>query len=101
MALLLPDPCDEHCPAAFKETARRLLGPVPSCVPGTKDEELRKALLQFIADFANWDFAANRTYLDVSRALVKAAHGEEPPLVVDPFAGGGSIPLGKAKGVSS
>jgi putative DNA methylase len=29
----------------------------------------------------------------VSRALVKAAHGEEPPLVVDPFAGGGSIPL--------
>ena len=33
------------------------------------------------------------TYLNVSRALVKAAHGEEPPLVVDPFAGGGSIPL--------
>jgi putative DNA methylase len=25
--------------------------------------------------------------------LVKAASGEEPPLVVDPFAGGGSIPL--------
>ena len=37
--------------------------------------------------------AANRTYLEVSRALVKAAHGEDPPLVVDPFAGGGSIPL--------
>ncbi len=29
----------------------------------------------------------------VSRALVKAAHPEETPLVVDPFAGGGSIPL--------
>ena len=28
------------------------------------------------------------------RALVKAAHPEETPLVVDPFAGGGSIPLG-------
>jgi putative DNA methylase len=27
------------------------------------------------------------------RGLVRAAHGEEPPLVVDPFAGGGSIPL--------
>ena len=27
---------------------------------------------KFIADFANWDLAANRTYLDVSRALVKA-----------------------------
>src|SRR5207245_10309594 len=39
------------------------------------------------------DLAANPTYLEVSRALVKAAHGKEPPLVVDPFAGGGSIPL--------
>jgi adenine-specific DNA methylase len=47
----------------------------------------------FLADFSNWDLASNRTYIDVSRALVKAAHGEEPPLVVDPFAGGGSIPL--------
>ena len=64
-----------------------------NCDPGTTDETLRKALLRFIGDFANWDLAANRTYLDVSRAMVKAAHGEEPPLVVDPFAGGGSIPL--------
>ena len=52
-----------------------------------------KGLLSFIANFANWKNAADRTHLDVSRALVKAAHGEEPPLVVDPFAGGGSIPL--------
>ena len=66
---------------------------VAGCKPGTTDEDLRKALLKFIADFANWDLAAQRTYLEVSRALVKAAHGEEPPLVVDPFAGGGSIPL--------
>ena len=51
------------------------------------DQGLRKVILTFIAYFANWDFAANRTYLDVSRALVKAAHGEEPPLVVDPVRG--------------
>ena len=93
MALLLPDPCDKHCPETFKKKARRLLSQVANCDPGTTDETLRKALLRFIGDFANWDLAANRTYLDVSRALVKAAHGEEPPLVVDPFAGGGSIPL--------
>ena len=93
MALLLPDPCDEHCPEAFKNKARRLLSQVPDCDPGTTDATLRKALLRFIADFANWDLAANRTYLEVSRALVRAAHGEEVPLVVDPFAGGGSIPL--------
>jgi putative DNA methylase len=61
--------------------------------------ELRKALLDFIADFANWDNSAVPEYLDTSRALTQSAHealGGEPgtrPLVVDPFAGGGSIPL--------
>ena len=92
LALLWPDPCDPLCPAAFKAMARELLPQVLGHVDPS-DEDLRKALLQFIADFANWDNAAHRTYLDVSRALVKVAHGEEPPLVVDPFAGGGSIPL--------
>ena len=92
MALLLPDPCDEHCPEAFKKKARELL-PKIGCGKGETDQEVRRGLLKFIADFANWDLAANHTYLDVSRALVKAAHGEEPPLVVDPFSGGGSIPL--------
>lgn len=56
------------------------------------DEGLRRIMLSFIANFANWKNAADRTHLDVSRVLVQAAHGAEPPLVVDPFAGG-SIPL--------
>lgn len=92
LALLLPDPCDELCPGDFKETARHLLPKVQGTV-GPKDEDLRQALLKFIGDFANWDLSADRTYLEVSRGLVKAAHPEETPLVVDPFAGGGSIPL--------
>ena len=93
LALLWPDPCDQLCPVEFKEQARKLLPQVGGCHPGSTDEDLRKALLKFIADFSNLDNAAQRTYLEVSRALVKAAHGEEPPLIVDPFAGGGSIPL--------
>ena len=76
----------------FKAKAREMLPQLLGKV-GPTDEDLRKALLKFIADFANWDNAAERTYLEVGRALVKAAHGQEPPLVVDPFAGGGSIPL--------
>lgn len=92
LALLLPDPCDEHCPQEFKNKARALLPKVPGAL-GPKDDDLRKALLKFIGDFADWDLAANPTYLDVSRGLVKAAHSEQTPLVVDPFAGGGSIPL--------
>ena len=54
---------------------------------------MRRALLRFIADFANWDNAANEEFVATGRALVRAAHPEETPLVVDPFAGGGSIPL--------
>lgn len=92
LALLLPDPCDEHCPAEFKKKARALLPSIQG-EPGPKDIDLRNALLRFIGDFANWDLAANPRYLEVGRGLVKAAHGEETPLVVDPFAGGGSIPL--------
>ena len=60
---------------------------------------LRFALLDFIADFANWDNSKVKEYLDTSRALTQIAHealgGEKGtrPLLVDPFAGGGSIPL--------
>jgi adenine-specific DNA methylase len=92
LALLLPDPCDSCCPETFKTQARQILKPVPGDV-GQTDEDLREALLRFIGDFANWDYAANSTFLEVGRALVRAAHPDETPLVDDPFAGGGSIPL--------
>jgi len=92
MALLLPDPCHSLCPDDFKLQARALL---PKAVGPLDDGDaaLRKKLLDFIGSFANWDNSANPTYLEVARGLVRAAYPEEPPLVVDPFAGGGSIPL--------
>lgn len=92
MALLLPDPCDKHCPGDFKQQARALLQKTQGIV-GSSDIDLRKGLLDFIGDFSNWDNSSHPVYLEVSRGLVKAAHPEETPLVVDPFAGGGSIPL--------
>ena len=54
---------------------------------------IRAGLLQLVASGSSWEFTADKTYLSVVRNLVKAAHPEETPLVVDPFAGGGSIPL--------
>ena len=98
MALLLPDPCDPHCPEAFRREARRILLGMHGRPKGwtaevESNEGLRRIILRFVADFANWERAPDRTYVNVSRALVKAAHGEDAPLVVDPFAGGGSIPL--------
>jgi adenine-specific DNA methylase len=90
LGLLLPDPCDKHCPDDFKTKARELLPKVQGAV-GPKNGDLRRALLKFIGDFASWDLSTDRTCLEVSRGLVKAAHPEETPLVVDPFAGGGSM----------
>lgn len=61
--------------------------------------EMRGALLDFIADFANWDSSTVPAFLETSQALTQAAHealGGQPgtiPLVIDPFAGGGAIPL--------
>jgi adenine-specific DNA methylase len=62
-------------------------------------DQLRGALLDFIADFADWDNSNVAEFLETSRALTETAHyilgGEQGtrPLVVDPFAGGGAIPL--------
>jgi adenine-specific DNA methylase len=119
-AALWPDPADPQCPQAFVRKAREQM---LACTTHERQKlfseesrkrfekarknsalfedvgELRGALLDFIADFANWDNSTIREYLDTSRALTQAAHealGGAPstrPLVVDPFAGGGSIPL--------
>ena len=119
-AALWPDPADSECPQAFIEKAKmemlrwtnhdrqQFLSDAsrgrfeqarqdPKKFEDTK--ELRRSLLDFIADFANWDNSTVAEYLETSRALTQAAHealGGAPgtrPLVVDPFAGGGSIPL--------
>jgi putative DNA methylase len=119
-AALWPDPADPGCPQTFiKEAYEQMLAWTPherqkllSAESRKRFErarknpalfvdvsELRGALLDFIADFANWDNSTVREYLDTSRTLTRAAHealGGAPgtrPLVVDPFAGGGSIPL--------
>ena len=140
MALLLPDPCDEHCPAEFRRVAARQIRELAEHLINTKagselltadlksdlrsrkqdqkqaaereagrrakvwrdvlsDTErwtptrVRSALLQLLAQGSAWEWSRAEPFLSVCRNLVKAAHGDEPPLVVDPFAGGGSIPL--------
>jgi putative DNA methylase len=92
LGLLLPDPCEPFCPNDFKKQARQLLPKVQG-MPGPKDKDLRKALLKFIADFSDWENSAHPVFLEIGQGLVKAAYPEETPLVIDPFAGGGSIPL--------
>ncbi len=94
LGLLLPDPSDPLCPADFKSHARAALRHLPGVGNiGGDDQSLRQALLKFIGDFSAWELSSDKQYLDAARELVRAAHPEETPLVVDPFAGGGSIPL--------
>lgn len=85
MATLLPDP---HCPPQFAQEARRLMRdwaarhlgrasaeslPRPVAVqknPAGLDDpaELRRALLDFIADFAAWEAGVDEAYLRTARA---------------------------------
>jgi len=118
-ASLWPDPADELCPERFRNVAREqmqawacdrlnLCGAESwkAFVAISKNRAaladnavLRQALLDFIADFANWDNSSVREYLETSQTLTQEAHealggaAGTRPLVVDPFAGGGSIPL--------
>lgn len=82
LALLLPDPCDAACPPDFKRAAWKALPRVGDARNNETDAELRRRLLKFIGDFADWKLCANTGYLETGWTLVKAAHGEEPPLVV-------------------
>lgn len=119
LAALWPDPADANCPERFRNEAReRMLKWAKDNTARASAEsfdrlmhirkdasvlddpvELRKCLLDFIADFANWDNSDDPAYMETSRALVEVAHEAlggtrgTRPLVVDPFSGGGSIPL--------
>ncbi len=110
-AALWPDPGQEDCPPKFREDAstvmRNFLKERYPLEHADREDYrnmddpfvLRRALLDFIADFANWDNSTDERYLKTARALTQSSHeslGGAPgsrPLVVDPFAGGGSIPL--------
>ena len=98
LGLLLPDPCDTNCPKYFKDSARQILENMHGAPKSwtsivDTDTGLRQALLEFIADFASWDNTSIPAYFETAQRLVKAAQGEDRPLVVDSFAGGGAIPL--------
>lgn len=119
-AALWPDPADELCPELFRSRVRQeillwisherqalmssqsrerfeRIRQNPALLNDLK--QLRGALLDFIGDFSRWESGALPQFLSTARALTQAAHqslgGAEGtrPLVVDPFAGDGSIPV--------
>jgi putative DNA methylase len=67
--------------------------------PDDDGMHLRNLLLAFIADFSNWDAATVPQFIKTASHLTEAAQRSlspgrpTRPFVVDPFCGGGAIPL--------
>lgn len=93
LAALLPDPTDPACPPAFVSQARELLVRAGRPVAALQTPAgVAEGLTWVLEELAAPEAAATGPWLDLARGLVRAA-GTEDDLVVDPFAGGGSIPL--------
>jgi len=48
---------------------------------------------QFIIDFSKWENSLNPALIERARKDILEANGGKPPKVLDPFGGGGAIPL--------
>jgi putative DNA methylase len=56
-------------------------------------ERERERLFDLITELVQWENSANERILERARAEIRNSIGEDLPPVMDPFAGGGSIPL--------
>jgi len=73
--------------ASSRATAYAALIPAPNSV-----DEWEKTR-QFIIELAKWENALNPHIIQKAREAILKANGGKPPKVLDPFSGGGSIPL--------
>lgn len=73
--------------ASSRATSYAALIPAPSDI-----EEWNKKR-QFIINFSKWENSLNQGMIRQVREDVLKANGGKPPKVLDPFAGGGAIPL--------
>jgi putative DNA methylase len=53
----------------------------------------RERLFSIIRDLVKWENSTNETVLDRARKEIRDSCSGSPPPILDPFAGGGSIPL--------
>ncbi len=73
--------------ASSRATAYAALIPAPENV----DELNQKRA--FIAEFSKWENSLNQSMIQKAREDILKANGGRPPRVLDPFSGGGAIPL--------
>ena len=103
-ASLIPDPDDPECPDEFRKLVMDVLGKnqfQPKNGDGSSVEDTpRNRCLEFIKHLVRWENSNNLDYIDPARKLIVTAHKflhpdaeGDTPKVLDPFAGGGAIPL--------
>jgi adenine-specific DNA methylase len=73
--------------AASRATAYAALVPAP------KDEKELKGKMKFIHELSKWENSLDLSLIEKARKEILDANGGRVPRVLDPFAGGGSIPL--------
>ena len=64
-----------------------------SLTPPPKDTEEWNQKRNFISELSKWDNSLNSHLIDRARKEILDANGDVPPKVLDPFGGGGAIPL--------
>ncbi|RLI19459.1 hypothetical protein DRO54_08455 [Candidatus Bathyarchaeota archaeon] len=62
-------------------------------IPAPKDIDEWEKKRQFIIELCKWENSLNSMIIEKARKDILEANGGKPPRVLDPFAGGGSIPL--------
>jgi len=95
-ASIIDDPEQDGVPQPLLDRIDRLPIPHqyrPEWKGLSEAEQRRKKLFGFIATLVRWESSNDPDVLATARELIHAATGGNPPPVLDPFAGGGSIPL--------
>lgn len=62
-------------------------------IPAPKNKKEVEEKKKFIIDFAKWENSLREDLIEKARKDILEANGGVPPKVLDPFGGGGSIPL--------
>lgn len=86
---LVDDPDDPDALPEFVEACRQL----PKGKNATANDTPRRRLFDFIERLVLWESTTDEEVLETARELIRIATGGNPPPLLDPFAGGGSIPL--------
>jgi adenine-specific DNA methylase len=104
-ASLIPDPDDPECPESFRKVVIEELGrsefrPKGQVNGSSVEDTPRNRCLEFIKHLVKWENSNKSEYIEPARKLICAAHEflqtgapGDAPKVLDPFAGGGAIPL--------